>query len=588
MPHNRPAAPAVLDALKRTLASETFGRSERARKLLRYLVEQEQAGHADRLKGFTIAIDVFGRDADFDSSADAVVRVQARRLRELLKQYAETEGADDPIRIVIARGSYVPTYEIADTLEAAPLPAISRREQATSTQPPKQPASTAAAAIDTAVPAAALAAEARVMRHLRYFWAAMTVVIAMLGFVIFRMHAAPGEIAMKDASSTPTGSIAIPAKALALPTVYIKPRGESADIARVAAVLRTGLSGFDTIGLIARDPSTDADTIISPLQFVFEVSPGSMAGSVTIDLENSVSGRVLLSRVLAPEELDADALDNHIADLLSATIPVSGALYGYLDQNRLASGLVECLLLNNHYYLDPTPQKHEAAYRCFSRLADGEAKSPLVYAELAVLVLKSVTEGHRYPRDASPNQALTLAHRAVLTGPNSPCAHRAYGFANSRVGDPTEAIRFMRKAYELNTYDLSMAAAYGYVLVFSGNYQTAAPIIERAVEASSAHPGWWDYALFLAEFMIGDTDRASRATEALMSTKKAHYLAARLIAAGNAGNAGLADSLANEIVTDFPSFAADPRQFFETAKYPSDLVDRLVTTLRASGLADPS
>lgn len=577
----------MLDALKRTLASETFGRSERARKLLRYLVEQEQGGHADRLKGFTIAIDVFGRDADFDSSADAVVRVQARRLRELLKQYSETEGADDPIRIVIARGSYVPAYEMTSQSEQAPLPAAAQ-EQTAAAKPPKQPASIAASA-DTSAPTAALAAEARVMRHLRYFWAAMTVVIAMLGFVIFRMHSpAPGEIAKKDVSTTPTGSIAVPAKALALPTVFIKPLAESADVARVAAVLRSGLTGFDTIALIARDPSTDADTIVSPLQFVFEVSPGSAPGSVTIDLENSASGRVLLSRVLAPEELDAGALDNHIADLLSATIPVSGVLYGYLDQNRLASGLVDCLLLNDHYYLDPTPQKHEAAYRCFSRLADGGAKSPLVYAELAALVLKAVTEGHPYPRDASPDQALTLAHRAVLTGPNSPYAHRAYGFANSRVGDPTEAIRFMRKAYELNTYDLSMAAAYGYVLVFSGNYQPAAPIIERAVEASSAHPGWWDYALFLAEFMIGNTDRASRATEALMSTKKAHYLAARLIAAGNAGNAGLADSLTNEIVTDFPSFAADPRQFFETAKYPSDLVDRLVTALRASGLADPS
>jgi tetratricopeptide (TPR) repeat protein len=578
----------VLDALERTLASETFGRSERARKLLRYLVEQEQAGRADRLKGFTIAIDVFGRDADFDSSADAVVRVQARRLRELLKQYSATEGAGDPICIVIPRGSYVPGYETTGQSEQTSLAAAAREEQSSSAQPTIQPASTAASA-DTSAPAAALASEARVVRHLRFFSAAMTVVIAMLAFVILRMHMnAPAEIAMQDVSTTPTGSVAVSAKALALPTVYIKPRTESADVARVATVLRTGLTGFDTIDVIARDPASDAEAAVNPLQFVFEVSPGSATGSVTIELENSASGRVLLSRVLTPDELDAGALDDRIADLLSATVPVSGALYGYLDQNHLASGLVDCLLLNDHYYLDPTPQKHEAAYRCFSGLAEDGAKSPLVYAELSALILKAVTVGHPYPPDASPEQALTLAHRAVLTGPNSAYAHRAYGFANSRVGDPTEAIRFMRKAYELNTYDLSMAAAYGYALVFSGNYQAAAPIIERAVEASSAHPGWWDYALFLAEFMIGDTDRASRATEALMSTKKAHYLAARLIAASNAGNADLANSLANEIIADFPSFAADPRVALETANYPSDLVDRLVTALRASGLADPS
>ena len=72
------------ETLERILTSETFGRSERARNLLRYLVEQEQAGHADRLKGFAIAVDVFGKDTDFDPSTDAVVRVQAGRLRELL------------------------------------------------------------------------------------------------------------------------------------------------------------------------------------------------------------------------------------------------------------------------------------------------------------------------------------------------------------------------------------------------------------------------------------------------------------------------------------------------------------------------
>jgi len=88
--------------------------------------------------------------------------------------------------------------------------------------------------------------------------------------------------------------------------------------------------------------------------------------------------------------------------------------------------------------------------------------------------------------------------------------------------------------------------------------------------------------------MIGNKDRASTATDALVSTKKAHYLAARLIAAANAGNAELARSLAKEIVNDFPDFATDPRLAFEKANYPADLVDKLATTLRASGLANPS
>src|SRR5262245_60416885 len=109
--HDPPAAPAVRDMLGRILSSETFKRSERARSLLAYLVDREQAGDADKLKGYAIAVDVFGKDAAFDASTDALVRVQAGRLRELLSHYYESEGEADPIRIIVPRGTYVPAYQ---------------------------------------------------------------------------------------------------------------------------------------------------------------------------------------------------------------------------------------------------------------------------------------------------------------------------------------------------------------------------------------------------------------------------------------------------------------------------------------------
>jgi len=590
LPQNSPAAPAVRATMEKLLTSETFARSERARELLRYLVEQELAGHADRLKGFAIAVDVFGRDAGFDSSSDAVVRVQAGRLRELLAQYFATEGATEPIRIAIPRGSYVPAYEVVGDLSASPTP------------PPEDPAAAASSeaagtspAFDvmetsTAMP---VAAEARVMQHLRFFWAAMILVIAMLGFVIFRIlsPATVGDPVTlgPDISPSPTASLTPAPGAEAMPPVYIKTHSNSPDIARVAAVLRTGLTGFDTVDLIAREPAngTDAEGPADPLQFVFDVSPGAAAGSVAINLINSASGKALVSRVLNPADLDANALDDRIADLLSATIPVSGTIYGFIERNGLGTGLVRCLTLNDRYYLDPTADKQEMAYRCFADMAEQGGKSPLIYGELASLHLKAITDHLPYPPHPSAEQALALAHSAVLKGPTSPYAHRAYGFLNSRVGDMTESIRFMRKAYELNTYDLSMAAAYGYALIFAGDYTTGEPIMLRAVEVSSAHPNWWDYALFVAEFMLGKDTRAARATEALTSTRKAHYLAARLIAAHNAGNAVQARALIDEIRREYPAFAANPRAVYEDANYPADMVAKLEAALRVAGLARP-
>lgn len=100
----------VRAALEVVVNSETLARADRARSLLAYLVKTEQNGEAARLKGFTIAQDVFGKDDDFDPAMDAVVRVQAGRLRDHLTSFYAGEGKDEPVRITVPKGTYVPSY----------------------------------------------------------------------------------------------------------------------------------------------------------------------------------------------------------------------------------------------------------------------------------------------------------------------------------------------------------------------------------------------------------------------------------------------------------------------------------------------
>jgi adenylate cyclase len=105
-------AASVRGALESILASPGFDASARNRRFLEYLVEETLAGRADRLKGLTIAIDVFGRDAaTFDRESDPVVRIEAAKLRRRLKSYYLTAGQHDPIRIDVPKGTYVPTFE---------------------------------------------------------------------------------------------------------------------------------------------------------------------------------------------------------------------------------------------------------------------------------------------------------------------------------------------------------------------------------------------------------------------------------------------------------------------------------------------
>jgi adenylate cyclase len=92
------------------LASPDFTATPQQSALLKYVVKQTLAGNASEIKGYTVATEVFGRRSDFDQSIDPIVSIQASRLRSALERYYETGGKNEPIRIDIPSGGYVPTF----------------------------------------------------------------------------------------------------------------------------------------------------------------------------------------------------------------------------------------------------------------------------------------------------------------------------------------------------------------------------------------------------------------------------------------------------------------------------------------------
>jgi len=120
----------LLDALARVLASETFAEVFRLKKFLEYSVKATMAGRGDRLKGFVIACEVFEKEDPSDAQTTTVVRVEAGRLRRRLKDYYETEGKNDPIRISMPKGGYSTTFTTAGKSSVAgsmPEPAATRK-----------------------------------------------------------------------------------------------------------------------------------------------------------------------------------------------------------------------------------------------------------------------------------------------------------------------------------------------------------------------------------------------------------------------------------------------------------------------------
>ena len=105
----------ISEEMERVLRSREFSASERSCTFLRYLVERALDGSEHQLKERTIGVDVFGRDATYDTGKDAIVRVSANGVRKrLLAHYANADLAREPgsVQICLPAGSYMLEFHI--------------------------------------------------------------------------------------------------------------------------------------------------------------------------------------------------------------------------------------------------------------------------------------------------------------------------------------------------------------------------------------------------------------------------------------------------------------------------------------------
>jgi serine/threonine-protein kinase len=106
-------ADAVSEELGRVLASPGFVRNERLGRFLRFVVQAKLQGKLADLKETVIGVEVFGRAPGYDPRSDAVVRMEAAKLRARLAEYYAGPGAHDPVRFEIPKGRYVPQWQEA-------------------------------------------------------------------------------------------------------------------------------------------------------------------------------------------------------------------------------------------------------------------------------------------------------------------------------------------------------------------------------------------------------------------------------------------------------------------------------------------
>jgi hypothetical protein len=153
---------AIQEQLERLLGNPHFSHSRRFPSFLRFVVEQTLSGQTDLLKERTLGMEIFGRDADYDTASDPIVRVTAAEIRKRIAQYYQEPGHESELRLSLPSGSYVPHFHwpSAATITAS-------ETQGLTVLPP--------------VAVVEASSEATPARRRRFAWAAALVCAAILG-----------------------------------------------------------------------------------------------------------------------------------------------------------------------------------------------------------------------------------------------------------------------------------------------------------------------------------------------------------------------------------------------------------------------
>ncbi len=566
----QPTNDEILVELETVLAGRAFDHAGRAQKFLRFVVTETLAGRDDRLKGYTIAVDVFARSADFDAQSDPLVRVEAGRLRHRLMEHYQGHGRSSRLRIDLPRGCYVPRFSYA--------PAVPHPKAA----PPRKLRPVANAAI-----AAALAVWAALARY---------------------DGAAPGPLGSAPVAARAArvaAGVAGP-KLLVLPFANLS---DSRDLDYFAfgmteeVTVRLGSFSVVVLADTTRAASGDEDPDLESIRAKFSadyVLTGSVrhAGDTVrvaarlVDVENgaqlwaeSFDARLDVEHLLAIEE--------RLAERVASTI---GVPYGPLFEREFARtggkpaerlDTYDCVLRFYYYAATLDSARHADALHCFKRAVLQEPRSADAWAGLSLTYLAEHAHGYNREPGDPIERAREAARTAFDIDGNNRLANRAMLNVSFATRDFEALDGVAARVLELAPNDPNTLGYTGTLLAFGGQRERGIALIDRALELSSNPPASFYVAHVFSE--IENRNYKHALGWALEMDAPSWFMAPMLAAAsaGLADHGEIARRSAARLLELYPDFPAHARA--ELAKWYLDdaLIETTVDGLRAAGINIP-
>lgn len=502
LPLAEPGEADIRAQLDRILGSPEFNVPTRVRQFLSYVVEQTLSGQADRIKAYTVALEVFGRDANFDIQNDPVVRIEAGRLRRALERYYLLAGSQDPVLIEIPKGGYVPHFYWRvehETLPRLRLPLEAPRNAR------RDPI---------------------LARWLKRPWLA--------GSTAALVIAAAAAFIWLPNLSSPAATWNDPAQPQG-PSLVVRPfvnltKTPDGDIyaAGLSEEVLAQLARFKEITVFGRETSK----ALSPGASAPEIrrqfgSRYILEGSVrAFDGKLRIMSRVLdgeTSAIIWSDAYDADLRTSSIVDIeRSIASKVATAVaqpYGILFRTPPASSLAsplpsfeayQCSVRFYRYRTVLNGGEHAPTRDCLERIIARYPDHSTSWAMLAYLYLdEDRFDLNRRPGSPTPlERARDAAQRAVRLDPQNVRALQALMTVLFFSKEPAEALRVGAQALALNPNDAELLAEFGSRVAQAGDWKRGAGLLEEALNRNPGHSDYYVGLLAQAAYMLGDDERA--------------------------------------------------------------------------------